>query len=68
MRVNIEDVRDIEKARSKINRPDFKQIEWYEDGKKLDIDPKILDDYEYTGLNNMDFITSDFFRNGFNSG
>lgn len=37
-----------------------------DDGNKIDIDTKIIEEFKYTGLNNTDFIVSGFYKNGFN--
>ena len=62
MRIDIEHVRKIQEERMKINTVPFKQIEWYEDGKKVNISPKIAEDFLFTGLNNIDFIISEMYK------
>lgn len=62
MRVDIEHVRKIQEERMKINKVPLEQIEWYEDGKKVEIDPGIIDDFLYTGLNNTDFIIGKVYK------
>ncbi len=46
--------------KSKINRQKLGDIELFENGMKLDIPRKVIDDFEFTGLSNVDFILSDF--------
>jgi hypothetical protein len=62
MRVDVEYVRKLQEERMKINRMNFKDIEWYENGKKVEVSPQIIDDFEFTGLNNTDFITSEVYK------
>jgi len=62
MRVNIEHVRKIQEERKKINSVPLEQIEWYKNGKKIDIDPKTIKEFQFMGLNNTDFIISNFYR------
>jgi len=33
------------------------KIEWYENGERVEVDPKIAGDFKFTGLNNTDFVT-----------
>ena len=49
--------------RSKINRANLHDLEIFEKGMKLNIPKKVLDDFELTGLCNIDFILSDFRNN-----
>ena len=58
MQVNIEDVKRIAEERAKINRLQFDKIVWFENGVSLEIPQEVLDNWEFIGLNNMDFITT----------
>lgn len=58
MRVNIEFVRLIQGARALINNQDLADIEFFEDGQRVEISAKVVADWAVSGLNNMDFITS----------
>jgi len=62
MRVNIEHVRKIQAERMKINKSHLKDIEWYENGKKIEISPKKIEEFRFIGLNNLDFILSGFYK------
>lgn len=62
MRIDIEDVLKIEKGRKRVNSFPLEQIEWFKNNKPVTIDPKIIEEYSFTGLNNMDFIISDFYK------
>ena len=61
MRVDLEEVRDIMKRRKRINNIPLQEIEWFENGKKIEIDLDTIDDFLFTGLNNIDFITSGYY-------
>ena len=62
MIVNIEFVNWLYEQRKKINSVPLSEIEWYEDGQKLEFTQKKIDDFEYTGLINTDFIGTDCYR------
>lgn len=52
------------KTRIKINRIKLEDIEFFENGMKLDIPKKTVKSFIFCGLNNIDFITSDFYKDG----
>lgn len=56
MKVNIEEVLAMLEYRRSINRAELRDIEWYYQGKKLEVDQKELDVFEMIGLNNLDAI------------
>jgi len=58
MQIAIEYIRWLAEERAKINRVNLKDIEFFENGMKVGIPPKIIEDFELTGLNNIDFVTS----------
>jgi len=60
MKVTIEYVSWLMEEKSKINRVPLKDLEIFENGMKLDIPRKVIDDFDFTGLSNVDFILSDF--------
>ncbi len=60
MKIAIEYVEWLMEEKSKINRQKLDDIELFENGTKLDIPQKVIDDFELTGLSNVDFILSDF--------
>ena len=62
MRVDIEHVLKLQAERRKINELDLNDIEWYEDGKKVEVSPKVIEEFKFTGLCNTDFITMDIFK------
>lgn len=58
MQIAVEYISWIMEERAKINRAELKDIEFFENGMKLDIPGEITDAWDVTGLNNIDFITS----------
>ncbi len=60
MKIAVKYVEWLMEEKSKINRQKLGDIELFENGIKLDIPQKVIDDFELTGLSNVDFILSDF--------
>ncbi len=58
MRVDIEFVRLIQGARALINNQDLADIEFFEDGQRVEVSAGTVADWTVSGFNNMDFITS----------
>jgi hypothetical protein len=56
--IAIEDVYALIQNRSAINKLPFEDIIWTEKGKPIPIDEKVVEDWCYTGLNNIDFIST----------
>lgn len=56
MKVTIEEILEMQKRRSEINSFDIKDIEWYENGVKVEVPNEYLDEWRFTGLSNTDFI------------
>jgi hypothetical protein len=66
MKVKISEIKSLQDRRREINNISLSEIEFIDDnGKTIEIDHKILDEYEFTGLNNIDFIDLDFYLEGF---
>lgn len=61
MIVNIEDIIKNIEFRKEINSVELKDIEFHENGKKIEISEKIVDDFSFIGLNNIDFIATGFY-------
>lgn len=59
--IHLETIRMINTFRSLIHNTPLDEIQWWEHGKKLDIDPKTVSKFMETGLNNTDFINSCFY-------
>lgn len=62
MRVNIEEIWKNVNQRAKWNATPLSEIEFYERGVKIEIDPLIVSHFERTGLNNFDIITSGYYK------
>jgi hypothetical protein len=60
--IAIEDVYDLMQKRQAINKLPLEDIIWTEKGKPIPIDKKVRDDWDFTGLNNIDFISSGRYR------
>jgi len=58
MFVKVEYVRWLKSELRKINETSLPDIAWIEDEKILKIDSKVIDDFDFCGLSNVDFITS----------
>ena len=62
MRIAIEYIRWLQQERLRINKPSIQDIEFYENGMVVKIDQACVDEFEFTGLNNTDFIVTDFYK------
>jgi hypothetical protein len=62
IKVDLEEIELIMKMRKRINEVLLSEIEWYENGEKLDINKEEIEDFEFTGLNNIDFVTTGWLR------
>ncbi len=61
IKIDIEDIFEIQERRRNINKLDFADIEFCSNGKPLNIDPKVREEFSFIGLDNMDFITSNYY-------
>jgi len=61
IKVDIEDIFEIEERRRSINELDLKDIEFCSKGVPLDIDPRVTEEFKFVGLNNIDFITTNYY-------
>ena len=50
---------------NQINSYDLSDIEFTRNGVPIDTDPKFIEQFKFCGLNNMSFITSEFYKSGF---
>jgi hypothetical protein len=57
VRIDIEDVFKLQEQRAEINKGMVSEKEFYKNGKKVDIPKAELDEWDFTGLNNSDFVT-----------
>lgn len=56
MKVHIENIWVMVALRTAINTTPLEEIEWYENGEKIEINKKNIDEFVFTGLSNIDFI------------
>jgi hypothetical protein len=61
--VNIEELNAIQLRLQEINSLDLANIEFREDGKKLDIPKEVIEEFKFVGLCNHSFIEMDFYLN-----
>ena len=59
-RVAAEEVMRIQRERHAINELNFRDIIWTYQGQPIDIPVQTLDEFEICGLNNVDFVTSNY--------
>ena len=62
MKINIEDIRKWQKFKHKINNAVLRKIQFYEKGKRIIINPGIIENFIDLGLSNIDFITSNIYK------
>lgn len=65
MRVDCEKVRALKDELREINQTPFDELEFYENGVKIDIENKIRESFKFTGLNNTDFVSTEFWKEEF---
>ena len=63
---NIEAIKKFMEFRADVNCGELSEIDFYENGKKVEIDPELVKEFAFTGLCNIDFIASGFYKDGFN--
>jgi hypothetical protein len=56
IQIDIEDVRELMEARARINRVDVGDIDFWFEGKRVTIPQEEADEWDFTGLNSVDFI------------
>lgn len=65
MKINIEDIQKNLDQRKEWNLFPLDKIEFYENGIKLEIPKDVIIQFEKIGLNNVDFITSGYYKRKF---
>lgn len=66
MQVKISEILQLRNRLREINQPDLREIDFLDDdGNKIEIDKKILEDFRFIGLSNCDFIDTGFYKTGF---
>lgn len=62
MIVDIDHLKKRKKELLMINSIDLDEIQFYENGDRVEISKETLEQWKYIGLNNTDFITSGFYK------
>jgi hypothetical protein len=62
MKVNIEKFLKIKKELDKLNSTPLEEIQFFENGEPIEIDERLLEQWKYIGLNNFDFIITEFYK------
>jgi hypothetical protein len=63
--VKIEYVNEIYEKYKELCNLDLDTVIFTEDDKEVNIAPKIIDEWKFTGINTVDFITTEFYKTGF---
>jgi len=62
MIINIEYIKFLKDEMHKINVLDLNDIDFHKDGISIEISKETKEEFEFTGLSNMDFITSGYYK------
>ena len=64
--IRIAEIWQMVERQKEINRQNLSNIDFIDDdGKVIEVEKKIVDEFKFCGLNNCDFITSEFYKGGF---
>lgn len=58
MRIDVEDVLEATNERRLRNLPELKDIEFFKEGKRIEIPLKDIEEWEFTGLTNDHFVSN----------
>ena len=64
MKATIEYIQWLQYERMRINATPLEEIEFSENGARVIIDKKLIEEFEIIGLNNMDYILSGYYLQG----
>ena len=56
LRVDVEECQRWYDWKKKVNSVELKDIEWYQNGKKIEYSKEDIEEFNFTRLNNFDFI------------
>lgn len=59
-KITIERVTELINIIDNINAIPFEEIEWHLDDKPIQLDSKIVKEWKFIGLNNVDFVRSNY--------
>jgi len=62
MKINLEEIQKHLNQRKRWNSVPLGEIEFYEKGEKIEIPKEVVEKFELTGLNNIDFISSGYYK------
>lgn len=62
--VHVDYVRWLESELAIINKSNLENIDFYENDELLNIPKEIIDRYKFIGLNNISFITTNYYKEG----
>ena len=62
--IRAEEIKEIRDRLREINKLDLMDITFTENGKPIEVEKSLLDKFKFTGLNNTDFIDSEFYLDG----
>lgn len=62
MRIDVETVLDLNEKRKAINSIPLENIEWFENGKLLQVREGAVEEFKFTGLANIDFILCGYYK------
>jgi len=68
MIVNINELLELKEKLNEINSIPLEEIEFYENGELVEIPEELLEQWDYIGLNNVDFITTGYYKENPNKG
>ena len=60
--VSVESIKSNMKFRQKINQQDLSDITFTENGKVVKISKEQIEEWEFCGLNNIDFISTGYYK------
>jgi len=63
--IQIEYLRMLDSEKRRFNNLDLKDIAFIENGKIIEIPEKYIEDFQYVGLSNMDFILGEYYKKPF---
>lgn len=66
MQVKISEILQLTGRIREINKPELNEIEFLDDdGNVVEINSKFVEHFKFIGLSNCDFITSEFYKTGY---
>lgn len=69
VQIHISEIWKMVERQAEINRADLNDVDFLDENNvPIKVDPKIINDFRLCGLNNLDFITSGFYEEGFGDG